>query len=364
MEHDGLDKKAAQAANKAPAASSKKQKKKGSGCLKAVIVFLSLILALLIAVAMGMNYILGMFGSFDELDGDQGSTESIGDEFDTDSTIAGQETIETVDPDDVTFDTVDTLEGDLVNIMLIGQDRRPGESRSRSDSMILVTLNKEKNTIQLTSFMRDLYVQIPGYKDNRLNVAYRYGGTDLMNETFKINFGVEIDGNVMVDFNEFTEIIDILGGVSLDISEAEAKYMRNAGYSNCYAGENYMDGAMALDFCRMRYAAGGDYGRTERQRRTLMALAESVRNSDFATVWKLIEEVLPHIVTNLDEGEIVQYASSGLMMLAGGAEIESMRIPQDDAHYGASIRGMSVLVPDLQMCREDLEEFIFSNSEE
>lgn len=352
-----------EAFEKKPAAKTGKKKKKGSIWLKILIVFLSIVLIALIAVALAMNYVLGKLGSFDDLNQEVDSSEPVVEEFDTDSTIDGQETIETVDPEDVTFETVDALEGDMVNIMLIGQDRRPGETRARSDSMILITLNREKNAIQLTSFMRDLYVQVPGYMDNRLNVAYRYGGTDLMNETFRVNFGLEIDGNVMVDFDEFTDIIDILGGVTIDISEEEARYMRNHGYPDCYSGSNFMDGEMALTFCRMRYAAGGDFGRTERQRRTLMALADSVRNSDIGTVMTLIEEVLPHIVTNLDEGEIVEYATTGLMMLASGAEIQSMRIPQDDAYYGAMIREMSVLVPNLNMCREDLEEFIYSDAE-
>ena len=338
------------------------KRKKGSGCLKLLIVLLSLVLVLLIAVAVGMNYILGRLGSFDDLNQEIDSSEPVVEEFDTDSTIEGQETLETVNPEDVTFEEVDTLEGDVINIMLIGQDRRPGETRARSDSMILITLNKEKNAIQLTSFMRDLYVQIPGYMDNRLNVAYRYGGTELMNETFKVNFGLQIDGNVMVDFDEFTEIIDLVGGVSLEINETEAQYMRSHGYPDCVAGVNFMGGEMALTFCRMRYVGGGDYGRTERQRRTLMALADGIRGSDFTTVWNLIEEVLPHIVTNLDESQIVTYATDGLMLLANGAELQSMRIPQDDAHYGASIRGMSVLVPDLAMCREDLDGFIYSEN--
>ena len=194
------------------------QKKKKSGCLVALIVVLALLLAALIAVAVLMNYIFGRLGRFENPTPSNGTIPKMSDEFDVEGNQEGAENFETVDASDVVFETVDVLEGDMINIMLIGQDRRPGEERARSDSMILVTLNKEKGTIQLTSFMRDLYVQIPGYMDNRLNAAYRYGGTDLMNETFKVNFGLEIDGNVMVDFDEFTEIIKIMGGVTLDIS--------------------------------------------------------------------------------------------------------------------------------------------------
>ena len=249
----------------------------------------------------------------------------------------------------------------MINIMLIGQDRRPGEDRARSDSMILVTLNKEKNTIQLTSFMRDLYVQIPGYMDTRLNAAYRYGGTDLMNETFKVNFGLEIDGNVMVDFDEFTDIIEILGGVTLEISSAEAKYMNSHSDNHFSSGRNFLNAEDALTFTRMRYMAGGDYGRTDRQRRVIMAIAESLREADLVTIFNLIDEVLPHIVTNLTDAQIIEYATTGLGILGNGGQMQTFRIPQDDAHYNANIRGMAVLVPNLEMCREDLKEFIYDN---
>ena len=339
----------------------KPEKKSNRGCLVALIVFLSLVLAALLAVAVMGNYYLGRLNRF-ENPVPNGSEPKMSDEFDTE-TQEGIESMETVDASDVVFETVDVLEGDMINIMLIGQDRRPGEERSRSDSMILVTLNKQKNTIQLTSFMRDLYVQIPGYLDNRLNVAYRYGDVTLMNETFLVNFGLEIDGNVMVDFDEFTKIIEVIGGVTLEISQAEADYMNKKSDNSFQAGVNYMNAEDALTFTRMRYAAGGDYGRTDRQRRVLMALAESVRHEDVWTLLELFDKILPYISTNLDNAQILQCIKDGAAILSNGGQIQTYRIPQDDAHYPASIRGMAVLVPDLEECREDLQEFIFSDAE-
>ena len=335
-------------------------KKKKSGCLIFVIVMLSLLLVVLIAVALGMNYLFGRLGRFENPDPTGESIVAIPDETETDPQ-ENLEGLESVDASDVVFETVDVLEGDMINIMLIGQDRRPGETRARSDSMILVTLNKEKNTIQLTSFMRDLYVQIPGYLDTRLNAAYRYGGTELMNETFKVNFGLEIDGNVMVDFDEFTEIIEILGGVNIEMSSAEAGYMTRHSEKKYRTGMNYLDAHDALTFTRMRYAAGGDYGRTDRQRRVIMAIANSFRDADLITIFNVIDQVLPHIVTNLSDAQIIEYATTGLGILGNGGQMETLRIPQDDAHYNANIRGMAVLVPNLEMCREDLKEFIYDN---
>ena len=344
-----------------PGAAGKKRGAK-RGCLIFVIVVLSLVLATLIAAAAGLNYFLDRIGRIEEPTPSGETVPKMTDEFDTD-TQEGMETLETVEPSDVTFDTVDVLEGDVINILLIGQDRRPGEERSRSDSMIMVTLNPQKNCIQLTSFMRDLYVQIPGYKDNRLNAAYRYGGTDLMNETFKINFGLEIDGNVMVDFDEFTSIIEILGGVTLDISGEEAKYMNSHSDNHFNSGSNYFNAEDALTFTRMRYMAGGDYGRTDRQRRVIIAIAESFRDANLVTIFNVIDQVLPHIVTNLTDAQIIEYATTGLTILSDGGQMDTLRIPQNDAHYNANIRGMAVLVPNLEMCREDLREFIYASEE-
>jgi hypothetical protein len=115
-----------------------------------------------------------------------------------DLTIPEETTPPVVEEDPFNWDNV-------INIMLIGQDRRPGEGRQRSDSMILLTVNKSKGTITLTSFMRDQYVRIPGYKNNKMNSAYAFGGMKLLNETVETNFGVKIDGDIEVDFNSFAQ---------------------------------------------------------------------------------------------------------------------------------------------------------------
>lgn len=339
----------------------KKRSRKGDLWLKILIAILAVLLVVLIVIAVVISFVLDNLGRFDDPSRIPQDTTPITDEFDTDSTIAGQETIQTIDPTDVSLDAVDVLEGeDLVNIMLIGDDSRPGEGRSRSDSMILVTLNPEKNAIQMTSFMRDTYVQIPGYINNRLNVAYRYGGNELMNETFRLNFGIQIDGNVMVNFNEFTTIIDMLGGVDLELNQEEVNYMYNRGYTDMVVGMNHMDGEHTLTFVRMRKVSGGDYGRTERQRRVLGAVIESLQDCSIGTITTMIKDLLPHVVTNLSDAQILNYATTGVALLANGAEIQTHRIPEDDAHYGAMVDGMSVLIPDLEECREDLEQFIYA----
>ena len=116
---------------------------------------------------------------------------------------------------------------DIVNIMLVGQDARPGEPAQRSDSMILATFNRKTGQIYLTSFLRDQYVQIPGFGNTKLCHAYSYGGMTLMNQTIQNHYGIEVDGNVTFNFEGFKEIIDMLGGVEINLTWDEASALNN-----------------------------------------------------------------------------------------------------------------------------------------
>lgn len=129
-----------------------------------------------------------------------------------------------IDPNDVEWDFIERIEDNqLVNLLLVGQDRREDESRQRSDTMILCSINLETSEVSLISFLRDLYVQIPGgYSANRLNATYVFGGFDLLDATLTENFGVSIDGNFEVDFTGFKAIIDMVGGIDIELTSAEA----------------------------------------------------------------------------------------------------------------------------------------------
>lgn len=168
-----------------------------------------------------------------------------------------------LDGDDVTWgpDIDDSLEKgeNIVNILLIGQDRRKGEGRSRSDAMILCTINRSAKTLTISSFMRDMYVQIPGYRDNRINVSYAIGGMPLLDSCIQKNFGVQIDGNFEVDFSGFQKIIDKVGGVEIELTTAEANFLNkngnwdvenNAGQWNLKAGVNNLNGSQALAYLK------------------------------------------------------------------------------------------------------------------
>jgi len=250
----------------------------------------------------------------------------------------------------------------IVNILLIGQDAR-GNERARSDSMILCTFNKGTNTITMTSFMRDMYVKIPGYYNNRINAAYPAGGMDLLNKTLEHNFGVEVDGNVEVNFAHFAEVIDVLGGVDIELTRAEANYingeLRNEGVSSSLGeGLQHLNGKQALWYSRIRKVGGdGDFGRTARQRKVLNSLIEEFRNADLNTMLNLVEEILPMITTDLSNAEIISLATELFPMLED-CNVVSQRIPADDAYSMTMINGMSVLLADMDAARELLKNTI------
>jgi len=228
------------------------------------------------------------------------------------------------------------IEGDVVNILLIGQDKR-GEYRERSDSMILVTLNKIKKTITLTSFMRDSYVQIPGYAPNKLNAAFQYGGFSLLNKTLWVNFGVRVDGNLEVDFNRFMSLIDLLGGVDIDLTEAEVKYLTNNGtkWTELKPGMNHLSGEQALMYSRIRYI-DTDYRRAERQRTVLMSLFNTYKSKSLPEMLLLLEDILPLVTTNMEKSDIWDLARDVFPMISGAA-VNHQQIPAHGTFKGGTV---------------------------
>lgn len=236
----------------------------------------------------------------------------------------------------------------IVNILLIGQDTRTGV-RSRSDSMILCTFNVEKNTLTLTSFMRDMYVKIPGYRNQRINAAYAYGGMTLLDDTLYENFGIYVDGNVEVDFNQFADIIDLLGGVEMELNSNEASFINTWANttSTVKVGKNLLNGQQALWHARNRRDIDGDFSRTNRQRELLSALVDKYRNSKITTMISLLNEIMPMVTTDMTKDEIVTYVKDLFPMLAS-CEIVTQHIPVDGGYENAVIGGAQVLVPDME----------------
>ena len=326
---------------------------------RVVLMVLCIVLALVLTLlVLGTIYMESMMGLINRKPGSETlSSEEYQDFLNSQTETADPDfTGEVLDPDDITWGTDGgTIEQseDVINILLIGQDRRPGEGRARSDAMILCTINKSEKEITMTSFMRDLYVQIPGYYDQRINVCYVLGGMQLLDECLEKNFGVKVDGNIEVDFNGFVRVIDTMGGVDIELSSAEANHLNGQGFS-LSAGMNRLNGEEALAYSRIRSVGGdGDFGRTARQRAVLGALLQSAKQMSLGKLNSVLQELLPMLTTDMSNAEILGYAMDIFPMISG-LNIKTQRIPADGTYDMVMIQEMSVLVPDLAANREVL----------
>ncbi len=333
----------------------RKKKKKASLWLRVLVIGLGAFFFILIFA------IIGLFSQLDKINrAETVEPVAVSDEyFETEETAQ----YEMIDPESVEWADNETVQGedDIVNILLIGQDRRPGETRARSDSMIIATANKTDQTIKLTSLMRDMYVQIPGYSDNRINAAYAFGGMELLDQTIKENFDLDIDGNIEVDFSGFEKVIDAIGGVDIELTTAEVAEINRTSFSAVVpaAGMQHLNGAQALAYARIRYIGNGDFGRTGRQRAILMAAYDKGRNMGMTKLLELTDTLFPLITTDQDNMALIDLGMDVFGMNV--TEIEMHNIPEDAAYQSANIRGMDVLVPDLDECRRTLNDIIYGD---
>jgi LCP family protein required for cell wall assembly len=244
----------------------------------------------------------------------------------------------------------------VVNIMLIGEDRRPGQGRQRSDSMILCSFNKNNNSITMISFLRDTYVAIPGHDHNKLNAAYQFGGPNLLDQTLATNFGVHVDANIMIDFDGFKGIIDMLGGVDIKLTAKEAKHLNSQYGWNLTEGVNHLDGERALGYSRIR-KIDMDAMRAQRQRKVLTALINSYKNKSVAEMVSLASDILQtgFIKTDMTSQEVVSYVMSLFPMLSK-ASINNQQIPANNTYSEYSVGSLTYCkLPDLEINRKILK---------
>ncbi len=247
------------------------------------------------------------------------------------------------------------------NILFIGSDAREGLEGQRSDSMILFSIDKANREIKLTSFLRDSYVYIPskGYS-TKLNAAFNYGGAQLLMDTIEYNFGVNIDDYVMVDYDAFIELVNLLGGITIhDVTEKEAKYMREqVNRPKFKEGTNYkVDGRTAMWYARIRYV-DNDFGRTQRQRKVLTSIISKAAKTNPFTLIDVVKQVLPNISTSIDR--------NGLLSLGIGAffsyiryDITQQQVPAEGTWWNARINGQDVLKLNLEKNKEIIKEYIY-----
>ncbi len=276
----------------------------------------------------------------------------------------------------VKWDTVDTKEGarteeGVTNILLLGEEAiDSGSARGRTDIMMIATMNTKDKSYKLTSLMRDMLVQIPENKDNKLNTAYEIGGIPLLYETIELNFDIKLNGYILVGFDDFENVINKLGGVRITLTGEEADYLNSTNYisersyRNVVEGSQILNGNQVLGYCRVRYVATGDnqindFGRTSRQRVVLNAIFDQYKSKSLPELVLLLNDILPLLTTDIKKNDFDTYLKTA--MNTGVSEIQNLRIPADHTFEEGYVRKMSVLIPDIPENVRILHEFIFGS---
>jgi LCP family protein required for cell wall assembly len=296
------------------------------------------------------------------------------------------DTLDVIERDyDTAFSKVDlsgirvNSDDDIVNILLVGNDYRQETGYSAgglTDTMMIATLDMKHKTLKLTTLMRDMLVEIPGYGNNKLNAANSFGGIELLYKTIAQNFNIQLDGYVEVSFEAFKTVVNDIGGVEIELTESEAAYLnatnyiKPAKYRTVKAGKQTLNGAQALGYCRIRKYAKGiqpvtptgqidDYGRTWRQRNTITSIFNKVKTLPMSEWLSIAKDVLKSDVkTDLSNKKIINYIKSVVMM--GTTQIYQLQIPVSPYFTSGNVDGVgSCLTIQKEYQADAIKQFVF-----
>lgn len=252
---------------------------------------------------------------------------------------------------------------DVINILILGTDKRESQANYRSDTMMLLSIDKKNKALKLTSFLRDSWVYIPA-KDQyaKLNAACAYGGAQMVIDTIEYNYKVKIDNYVMVDFDIFKTIVNGIGGIKLKITKAEAECISKEGGYKCTPGTHRVQGRTALWYARIRHL-DSDFNRTERQRKVIAAIIKQVKKCSIPTLLSTLESVLPEIQTDINKTQLITLGVGALMSYMNYDMVEQ-QIPAKGTWWNATVSGQAVLKFDSDENIDILKEYIYDKSVE
>lgn len=263
---------------------------------------------------------------------------------------------------------------EVVNIALFGLDSRKPGYWSRSDSIMVVSIDKTYKKIKVTSFMRDIYLPIPGKSSDKINAAYAYGGPELAVKTLNTNFGLNIRDYVTVNFFGLEKLINKVGGLDINVKSYEIeninKYIDEVNelsgsplgtYHLKKAGLQRLNGRQAVSYGRIRDVGHGDYERTERQRRVINLLFQKIKSNGVVKLPGMVSTLLPFVQTSLSNSEIVELGSYALKFDV--KKLEEFRVPIDGDFNTGRAEGSYVIELDMDKTLEKLHKFIFEVEE-
>ena len=272
------------------------------------------------------------------------------------------------------------------NILIIGCDTRDPNTKGRTDVMMVMSVNTEKKVITMTSLMRDMYLPLVGYYNDgtkmyndeepdglyrsKLNAAYVFGGAELLMDTIKYNFGLEIDDYVYIDFSSFTAIADSVGGITVEVTDEEVEALNECTLEQNRlngdpdtkdylkkGGKVELNGNQTLSYARMRRVGNADFQRTQRQRIVMTKLIEKVKDVNIFKKLGFMKAVMSSLTTNMSKTDLFFYGYKAPFYL--GYEIKELRLPADNEFEYGEHAGQSTLDVDIEKCRKRIKEAIF-----
>ncbi len=262
----------------------------------------------------------------------------------------------------------------ITNILLLGTDARPGEEKSRSDAMMILTLDNKNKSIKLTSLNRDTFVDIPGYGEQKLTHAYVYGEAEMLIDTIEQNFELDIQHYATVDFNSFIDVIDALGGVEVEVQKSEIREL-NKFIPETYrwsknkdkgsieyiqnSGKQKLNGYQALSFSRIR-KNDSTAERDRRQRDVIQALINEAKDLPKSKYTGVVNSLLPYVKTNMNPNTII---SLGTQLIGiGNLDLKSLEFPMN-IDKGRKIGNSGFVIPFDSEDINVLHDFIFKDIE-
>lgn len=263
-------------------------------------------------------------------------------------------------------------ESEWENILLMGGDAREMDAYERTDSMIILSINRDEARVKMTSIMRDTWVPIPGHGSEKINAANVYGGPELAVKTVNENFGTDIQDYVIINMEDMLEIVDLLGGVEIEITEEECwqinrnveSYIDEVESAGDYAGERmlegsglvHMNGLQAVGYSRIR-KIDSDYNRVMRQQKVLIALAQKAQDMEIDELTAVADDIYKIIKTSLDEEAVKSFATAFMVMEP--SEVEQYRLPADGTFESGMYDDIWMIRPNFEKNRAKLHEFIY-----
>ena len=330
--------------------SRKKDKRKLSNKKKVTISIFSALLALVLLIALGYFYVRSKIYR-----------------------VANSGTSSSAIQKDVTGEKEESVEytqvKGITNVLLLGVDGLDFDAgNQRSDSMIIATLDSNNKKVKLTSLYRDALVYIPGYGESKMNTSFSLGGPELVMDTIRYNYDIDIDKYVMINFVGFESIIDQIGGIEIDIQEYQMhelnKYIGEAtGGNDCpvtEAGLQLLNGKQALSYARIRKGVGDDYERTERQREVLFKVAEKLKVTKPIKYLGIMNKMLDYVRTNIEPIECLNMAYT--IFKFPQLITEQLSIPVPELSSDTQVEGIGwVMQTDIYQNALILNDFIFND---